>query len=87
MKAAEIGTRVIARQAEAERQVKQLLEAMQNVNIAEGQSMDVLRYANRVPLQFKPMDCAITQSIMQTNWRSYGLSRSRAARSPAGRSR
>jgi DNA topoisomerase-6 subunit B len=30
-----------------------------------------------VPLQFQPGACAITQSIMGTNWRSYGLSQSR----------
>jgi len=30
-------------------------------------------------LQFKPMDCAITQAVMQTNWRSYGLSQSRGS--------
>jgi DNA topoisomerase-6 subunit B len=58
-------------------EIKKLLEAMRSVNVSEGQSMQVLRYANRVPLQFKPMDCAITQSIMNTNWRSYGLSQSR----------
>ena len=29
------------------------------------------------PLQFKMGDCAITKTIMQTNWRSYGLTQSR----------
>ena len=38
-----------------------------------------MRYANRVPLQFQPGACAITQSIMSTNWRSYGLSQSRGS--------
>jgi len=37
----------------------------------------VLRYANRVPLQFQPGACAITQMIMGTNWRAYGLTQSR----------
>jgi DNA topoisomerase-6 subunit B len=41
--------------------------------------MNVLRYANRVPLQFQPGACAITQTVMQTNWRSYGLSQSRGS--------
>ena len=50
---------------------------MRNVNLEEGQTMNVLRYANRVPLQFQPGACAITQSIMGTNWRAYGLSQSR----------
>ena len=51
--------------------------AMKNVNLAEGQSMQVLRYANRVPLQFQTAACAITQSILTNNWRAYGLSQSR----------
>jgi len=37
----------------------------------------VLRYANRVPLQFQPAACAITQSVIGTNWRAYGLAQSR----------
>jgi DNA topoisomerase-6 subunit B len=51
--------------------------AMQDVSVDEGQSMSVLRYANRVPLQFQPAACAVTQTITSTNWRSYGLSQSR----------
>ena len=58
---------------------KKLHDAMKNVNLNEGQSMQVLRFANRVPLQFKLRDCAITQTIMSTNWRSYGLSQSRGS--------
>ena len=50
---------------------------MKGVNVSEGQTMEVLRYANRVPLQFSPASCAITQTILGTNWRSYGLSQSR----------
>jgi DNA topoisomerase-6 subunit B len=57
--------------------VEKLLAAMKGVNISEGQTMEVLRYANRVPLQFSPASCAITQTILGTNWRSYGLSQSR----------
>jgi DNA topoisomerase VI subunit B len=55
----------------------QLHAAMRNVNLSEGQSMQVFRYANRVPLQFQPAACAITQSVIANNWRSYGLSQSR----------
>jgi len=51
--------------------------AMQNVSVDEGQSMNVLRYANRVPLQFQHAACAVTQTILATNWRAYGLSQSR----------
>ncbi len=61
----------------AKNEIAQLHAAMRNVNLSEGQSMQVLRYANRVPLQFQPAACAITQSVIATNWRSYGLSQSR----------
>jgi DNA topoisomerase-6 subunit B len=58
-------------------QLDALHGAMQNVSVDEGQSMNVLRYANRVPLQFQPSACAVTQTITSTNWRAYGLSQSR----------
>ena len=41
--------------------------------------MEVLRFANRVPLQFQHAGCAITQTVMNTNWRSYGLAQSRGS--------
>ncbi len=59
--------------------IDKLHAALHNVNISEGQSMNVLRYANRVPLQFQAGACAITQTIMATNWRAYGLSQSRGS--------
>jgi DNA topoisomerase VI subunit B len=58
-------------------EIAQLHAAMKNVNLSEGQTMQVLRYANRVPLQFQPAACAITQSVIGNNWRSYGLTQSR----------
>jgi DNA topoisomerase-6 subunit B len=60
-------------------EIDHLLHAMKNINISEGQSMQVLRYANRVPLQFQHGSCAITQAVTGTNWRSYGLSQSRGS--------
>jgi DNA topoisomerase-6 subunit B len=57
--------------------ITKLHAAMKNVNLSEGQVMQVLRYANRVPLLFQPAACAITQSVISNNWRSYGLSQSR----------
>ncbi len=54
-----------------------LLETLKTLNLAEGQTMNVYRYANRVPLQFQAGACLITQSIMQMNWRSYGLQQSK----------
>jgi len=59
------------------RERQQLCEALQSVNLTEGQTMTVLRYANRVPLLFQAGACAITQTVMSTNWRPYGLSQSR----------
>jgi DNA topoisomerase-6 subunit B len=64
-------------------EIAKLHEAMKNVNLEAGQSMNVLRYANRVPLQFQHGACAVTQTILKTNWRSYGLSQSRGSL-PAG---
>jgi DNA topoisomerase-6 subunit B len=58
---------------------QKLFEAMKHVNVAEGQQMEVLRYANRVPLQFQQSACAITQTVVGTNWRGYGLSQSRGS--------
>ena len=56
-----------------------LHSAMQHVNVDEGSNMTVLRFANRVPLQFQHAACAVTQTILSTNWRSYGLSQSRGS--------
>jgi len=58
---------------------QRLYEAMKKVNVAEGQQMEVLRYANRVPLQFQQSACAVMQTVLATNWRGYGLSQSRGA--------
>jgi len=73
---AKMGTRQSPAKLKKE-EIEQLFAAMKNVNLSENQSMQVLRYANRVPLQFQPAACAITQSITGTNWRSYGLTQSR----------
>jgi DNA topoisomerase-6 subunit B len=61
------------------KEVDRLHEAMKNVNLSDDLSMNVLRYANRVPLQFQTAACAITQTVVGANWRSYGLSQSRGA--------
>ena len=36
--------------------------------------IQLIRFANRVPLQFDKASCAITKAIESVNWRSYGLS-------------
>src|SRR5262249_19306786 len=78
LKNVEVGTRQSPAKLKTP-EIQQLHAAMQNVNLDEGQSMNVLRYANRVPLQFQPGACAVTQMVMGTNWRSYGLTQSRGA--------
>jgi DNA topoisomerase-6 subunit B len=40
-------------------------------------TVQVLRFANRVPLQFDKASCAIVQSITSVNWRAYGLAQSK----------
>ncbi|KXK32277.1 MAG: DNA topoisomerase 6 subunit B [Candidatus Hinthialibacteria bacterium OLB16] len=41
------------------------------------------RFANRVPLLYQQSGCAITDGVVSTDWRNYGLSQSRGAL-PAG---
>ena len=40
-------------------------------------SIQLLRFANRVPLQFDKAACAITKAVETVNWRSYGLTQSK----------
>lgn len=44
------------------------------VNLSEeAEPVQLLRFANRVPLQFDKAACAITQAVESVNWRAYGL--------------
>lgn len=43
----------------------------------EDDSIQLLRFANRVPLQFDKSSCAITRAAESVNWRSYGLAQSK----------
>jgi DNA topoisomerase-6 subunit B len=61
------------------KEIDELHHAMHNISVHDNQTMNVLRYANRVPLQFQAGGCAITQTIMATNWRPYGLTQSRGS--------
>jgi DNA topoisomerase VI subunit B len=40
-------------------------------------SARIIRFANRVPLLYQPSSCCITKSIIDTNWRNYGISQPR----------
>ena len=48
-----------------------------NIKSSEESSIQLLRFANRVPLQFDKASCAITKSVESVNWRAYGLSQSK----------
>ena len=39
-------------------------------------SVALLRFANRVPLLYQQGACAITKSVVTTNWKSYGIAQS-----------
>jgi DNA topoisomerase-6 subunit B len=43
----------------------------------EEDSIQLLRFANRVPLQFDKASCAITKSAESVNWKAYGLVQSK----------
>ncbi len=78
LKEADLGQRVSPGKLKAT-DITKLHTAMRSVSLDDGQTMNVMRFANRVPLQFQPGACAITQMIAGTNWRAYGLSQSRGA--------
>ena len=42
-------------------------------------SADLIRFANRVPLQYQQAGCSITKSVTSTNWKSYGLQQSQGS--------
>jgi DNA topoisomerase-6 subunit B len=42
-------------------------------------TVQVLRFANRVPLQFDRSACAIVKSIESVNWKAYGLAQARGS--------
>ncbi len=44
---------------------------------SDDEQVQLLRFANRVPLQFDKGACAITKAIESVNWRSYGLAQSK----------
>lgn len=41
--------------------------------------VQLIRFANRVPLQFDKSACAITKAVESVNWRSYGLAQPKSA--------
>jgi DNA topoisomerase-6 subunit B len=45
----------------------------------EIQLAEVIRFANRVPLQYQATACAAYKAVLKTSWKSYGVSQSRGA--------
>ena len=45
-------------------------------NLQSDESIRIMRFANRVPLQYQPGGCATSKAMIGTNWRQYGLSQS-----------
>lgn len=43
------------------------------------QPVNLLRFANRVPLLYQQSGCAMSKSVIQTNWKPYGLQQSQGA--------
>ncbi|HLE06730.1 MAG TPA: DNA topoisomerase VI subunit B [Candidatus Nanoarchaeia archaeon] len=47
-------------------------------------AVDVIRFANKVPLQYSGGACAITEMVKSIDWRRYGLNQSGGAGIPSG---
>lgn len=54
--------------------VEVALARFKNRNLEADEPVTLLRFANRVPLQFDKSGCAITWAIESVNWKSYGVS-------------
>jgi len=54
--------------------VEVALARFKNRNLEADEPVTLLRFANRVPLQFDKSGCAITWAIESVNWKNYGLS-------------
>lgn len=54
-------------------QIEVAVARLEERSIEADSPVQVLRFANRVPLQFDKSACAIVNSIQTVNWRAYGL--------------
>ncbi|MDR2346931.1 MAG: DNA topoisomerase VI subunit B [Planctomycetaceae bacterium] len=76
IKSAKLRPRVSPKNIEP-KELTRLHESLQTLNINDGQTMNIYRYANRVPLQFQAGACLITQTVQNLNWKPYGLNQAR----------
>lgn len=66
---------------------KAAAEGAPQAPLAEGESREgddnelarVIRFANRVPLQYQQAACATFKSVLDTTWKNYGIGQSRGA--------
>jgi DNA topoisomerase-6 subunit B len=58
---------------------KKTEEASEDLVANADEQIRILRYANRVPLLYQQAACAITKSVIQTDWRRYGLQQPKGA--------
>jgi DNA topoisomerase-6 subunit B len=58
-------------------QVEVAVARLKQKKSKDDDQIQVLRFANRVPLQFDKAACAIVKAITSVNWRSYGLKHSK----------
>ena len=63
--------------------VEVALARFKNRNLEMDAPVTLLRFANRVPLQFDKSGCAITWAIESVNWKNYGLQQPKGSL-PAG---
>jgi DNA topoisomerase-6 subunit B len=54
-------------------EVEVAVARLEDKSIESDAPVQLLRFANRVPLQFDKSACAIAQAITSVNWRAYGL--------------
>jgi DNA topoisomerase-6 subunit B len=54
-------------------QIEVAVARLEDKSIEAESAVSVLRFANRVPLQFDKSACAIVHAIESVNWRAYGL--------------
>ena len=55
------------------------VDAARRLIARKDKAVRILRFANRVPLLYQQSSCAITKSVIQTNWRAYGLHQPKGA--------
>ncbi|OIR20520.1 MAG: DNA topoisomerase VI subunit B, partial [Marine Group III euryarchaeote CG-Epi4] len=53
-------------------------------NLPKDQPVQMLRFANRVPLLYQAGGCAITKAVQSINWRLYGLDQRGGKGTPSG---